>query len=106
MAIRKLPKYPCSFCRKNEATQFCDFVIGYTGATFYRDGIEPPSHVTCDNQICKECAIDHAGHEFCPSCEELRKYVQNHHDKRPGMMMADIVLGRYEVEEDTECLNG
>ncbi|MFF2528195.1 hypothetical protein ACFVS2_04690 [Brevibacillus sp. NPDC058079] len=27
--VLKTPKYPCSICKRKEATQFCDFVIGY-----------------------------------------------------------------------------
>lgn len=96
MSLVDFHKYPCSFCKKREATQFCDFVIDYSATLFLspRDGgILPPRPATCDNQICKECATQYNGHEFCPSCTKLHDYVKRNHDKRPGRMMLDIVFG-------------
>jgi hypothetical protein len=90
-----LPKYPCSFCKKREATLFCDFVIGYswTTAKDEKGRMIGSYHETCDNQICGECAIKVSGYDFCPSCDELRKLVEQKHDKRKGRMMIDILGG-------------
>lgn len=94
--VLKMPKYPCSFCKKKEATQFCDFVIGYawTSAKDEKGRMIGGHHLTCDNQICKECATTIGGFDFCPSCNELRKMIEEKHDRRPGRLMADIVFGR------------
>lgn len=103
MNVLSMPKYPCSFCRKNEATQFCDFVIDYASTTFRspRDGgIIPPHPTTCDNQLCKGCVIQYNGHEFCPSCNKLHQYIQVNHDRKPGRMMSDIVFGKFKEEEE------
>lgn len=89
MTVVQMPKYPCSFCRRNEATQLCDFVIDYGGAIIFcgKDGgIEPPHPITCDNEICTECAVKYNGHEFCPSCAELHKLVLQNHDRRMRRM--------------------
>ncbi|MBY0052303.1 hypothetical protein ABE205_19430 [Brevibacillus agri] len=97
--VLKMPKYPCSFCKKNEATQFCDFVIGYawTSAKDEKGRMIGGYHETCDNEICKECATTvHGGFDFCPSCNKLREMIEKQHDKRGGRMMKDIVFGRYE----------
>lgn len=97
MTVVTMPKYPCSFCKKNEATQFCDFVVDYAATLFLsprNGGIMPPHPTTCDNQICKACAIQYNGHEFCPSCNTLHSYIRKHHDRRTGRMMADIVFGK------------
>lgn len=98
MNVVKLHKYPCSFCKKNAATQFCDFVIGYswTSAKNEKGHMIGSYHLTCDNEICKECATSHAGFDFCPSCEKLHEMVQKKHDHRRGNMMIDIAMGRYE----------
>lgn len=99
MTVVQMPKYPCPFCKKNESTQLCDFVVDY-GSTIFcsprNGGIIPAHPETCDNQICKECAIQYNSHEFCPSCNELHKYIKKNHDKRLGRMMVDIALGNYE----------
>ncbi|WP_139074812.1 hypothetical protein [Paenibacillus elgii] len=99
MTVHTMPKYPCSFCKKNEATQFCDFVVDYGGTIFFSGrggGVEPPQKITCDNQICKGCVTEYNGHEFCPSCNKLHDYIRRNRDKRPGRMMADIVFGRFD----------
>lgn len=97
-----LPKYPCSFCKKREATQFCDFVIGYSWTTAKDENgkMIGPQQKTCDNQICKECATNICGYDFCPSCNELRMLVERKHDKRRGGLMIDIVLGEFQVDEE------
>lgn len=60
--VARMPKYPCTFCRKNEATQLCEFVVGRMIGSY---------HEKCDNVICKECATTLSGFEFSPSCNEL-----------------------------------
>ena len=101
MTIQQFHKYPCAFCKKKEATQFCDFVVGYRGQTIFsgKDGyVSPPSTETCDNQVCKDCMTDYEGHEFCPDCVKLNAYIVLNHVKRKGMMMTDIIFGRLEVK--------
>lgn len=95
--VVKMPKYPCSFCKKNEATQFCDFVIGYGWTSAKEKGrMIGGYHITCDNQICKECATSvPGGFDFCPSCNELLKLIEKKHDRRPGRLLLDITHGRY-----------
>ncbi|MED3932925.1 hypothetical protein [Priestia megaterium] len=90
-----MPKYPCSFCKVNEATQFCDFVVDYSWTTAKNEQglmIGPQQH-TCDNQICIECSIKVCGYDFCPSCNELRKMIKQKHDERKGRLMIDIISG-------------
>lgn len=103
MAVIKMPKYPCSFCRKNEATQLCDFVVDYSNAIFFSGkdgGVMPPHPDTCDNEICKSCAIQYNGHEFCPSCEKLHQHIKRNHDKRKGWLKYDTLFGREEEKQD------
>jgi hypothetical protein len=78
----KVFEHPCAICRKREATQLCDYVIGYNNSIIfirdYKKFIEENSackHETCDLPICKECAKN-AGHnlDFCPHHYEL--YLQ------------------------------
>lgn len=100
MSIVQFHKYPCSFCKKNEATQLCDFVVDYSGTLFLSPrmgGIQPPQPDTCDNQICKECAFQYNGHEFCPSCKELHALVKKNHDKRRGNLMMDMAMGKLKL---------
>lgn len=95
--VIQMPKYPCAFCKKREATQLCDFVIGYERTFFAsgRDGwIDPPKRRTCDNEICSECVTSHEGFEHCPSCEELYQHVKKNHDRRPQKWMAAVAFGR------------
>jgi hypothetical protein len=96
--VARMPKYPCTFCRKNESTQLCDFVVGYswTSAKDERGRMIGGHHETCDNAICKECATTVSGFEFCPSCNELHATIQKHHDKRRSKVNIDIAFGRYE----------
>lgn len=99
MTVLQMPKYPCTFCKKNEATQLCDFVVNYAWTTMKNEKgrMIGSYHETCDNEICKECAVQMAGYyEFCPSCNELHKLIQRKHDKRRGRMMIDVAFGRYE----------
>lgn len=75
--VINMPQNPCPFCRRNEATQLCDFVVDYVLTTH-------PKHfgrmsLTCDNPMCKECATNVAGHEFYPVCEKLHAHVRSHH---------------------------
>jgi|GEM_PF-5968837 len=84
MSVVQMPERPCPFCHKNEATQLCDFVVDYVWTTMKdeRGHMIGPMHLTCDNDMCKECATNIAGHEFCPSCAKLYEYVQHHHEIR------------------------
>jgi hypothetical protein len=102
VTIIKMPKYPCSFCKKKEATQFCDFVIDHwwTSAKDNKGRMIGRQEVTCDNQICKECLTNVVGLEYCPSCFKLYEYIQKNHDKRKGRMMGDITFGRFDPEKD------
>lgn len=102
MSVIHMPKYPCAFCTKNESTQFCDFVVDYCSTIFFSPrsgGIMPPHPETCDNQMCKSCAIPYNGHEFCPSCYKLHQYILSNHDKRKGRMMTDIVFADIRKEK-------
>jgi len=101
LSIHQLHKYPCSFCKKNAATQFCDFVIDYawTSAKNEKRQMIGSHHITCDNQICKGCTTNHGGFEFCPSCEKLHQLIKEQHDRRKGRMMLDMVFDRYEQKE-------
>ena len=69
-----LPAHPCPYCHKNEATQLCDFVVDYIW-TSHPDhfGLQ---YLTCDNSMCKECATNVAGHEFCPDCAKLYEHIR------------------------------
>lgn len=71
--VVQMPKYPCPYCKKNESTQLCDFVIDYywTSAKDERGRIIGSETETCNNQMCKECAKNVGGHEFCPTCYDL-----------------------------------
>lgn len=82
--VIQLPKYPCPFCKRNEATQLCDFVVDYGWTTAKDDnGRMMGSYtITCDNEMCKECADNIGGHEFCPSCKKLYDYVKENHERR------------------------
>ena len=82
--VLALPTRPCSFCHKKEATQLCDFVVDYvwTSMKDKHGHIIGPLHITCDNEICKDCAMRIGGHEFCPSCHKLYLYVEQNHDRR------------------------
>jgi hypothetical protein len=95
-----LPKYPCSFCKKNEATQLCDFVIGYywTSAKDRRGRILGGQYQTCDNQMCKECSMNVNSFEFCPSCNELHQMVREKHDRRKGRLLIDSLFGKEDEE--------
>ncbi|MCY9513291.1 hypothetical protein [Paenibacillus apiarius] len=96
--IIKMPKYPCQFCKKREATQLCDFVVsyGWTSAKDEEGRMIGGYWGTCDNEMCKECANKlSGGFEFCPSCLELHKYVMKHHDRRAKPIRAAIAFGRY-----------
>lgn len=99
--ILKIPKYPCPFCKKNEATQLCDFIIGYNWTSMKDDkGRMIGSHrQTCDNAICKECAVKVVGYEFCPSCNKLHQYVIKNHDRRKNKYLIDLAMGRLEIDE-------
>lgn len=77
--VVRMPENPCPFCKRNEVTQLCDFVVDYISTSH-------PKHfgrmtLTCDNPICKECATSFSGHDFCPSCAPLYEYVQKNHKK-------------------------
>lgn len=88
-AIVQMPEHPCSFCRKNEATQLCDFVVDYcwTTAKDKYGRMLGLQRETCDNQICKKCAVAVCGHELCPSCKKLYDYVRANHDRRMRRLM-------------------
>lgn len=95
MSIQQFHKYPCSFCKKNEATQLCDFVVDYGAGILFSSrngGHMPPHPETCDNQICKSCAIRYNGHEFCPSCDKLFKYIIANRDRRMNRLLTDKVF--------------
>lgn len=64
--VIKLPEDPCAICRKNEATQLCDFVIGYSWISHQGN----VTH-TCDLPMCKECSDHHSGHDFCPQHSKM-----------------------------------
>ncbi|WP_226000918.1 hypothetical protein [Paenibacillus sp. BJ-4] len=102
--VFKMPKYPCAFCKKRESTQLCDFVIGYSWTSMKdeRGRMIGGQHQTCNNGMCKECATNYAGFEFCPSCVQLYKLIQEKHDRRPNKFLADVVFGKYEPEEEQQ----
>lgn len=79
MTVFQMPKNPCVFCHKHEATQLCDFVVDYlwTSAKDARGHMIGRTHQTCDNAICKECATEVATHEFCPTCYEQYQLIQH-----------------------------
>lgn len=97
--VTKMPKYPCTFCRRNEATQLCDFVIDYSWTSLKdeKGRMIGSHHITCYNAICKECATKVVGFEFCPSCNDLYKIIQKQHDKRTSRANIDIAFGRFEL---------
>ncbi len=67
-----LPAHPCPYCHKNEATQLCDFVDTWT----LHPGNFGIFRQTCNNKMCKECATNVAGHEFCPDCAKLYEHIR------------------------------
>lgn len=59
----------CQDCHRRTATKLCDFVLGQTGVTFYRDyqkfknqNMKP---ITCDRLLCDSCANKMYGMDFC-----------------------------------------
>jgi hypothetical protein len=96
--VQRMPKYPCTFCKKNEATQLCDFVVDYswTSAKDQKCRMIGGYHETCDNAICKDCATNVSGFEFSPSYNMLHALIQKEHDKRKSKVSIDIAFGRYE----------
>lgn len=98
MNVVQMPKYPCPFCKRNESTQFCDFIIDFMWTTMKdeRGRMIGLQHVTCDNQMCKECMKKVSVLEFCPKCNELYEHIQKNHVRMPGMLMWDTVHGKVE----------
>ena len=70
--VVSLPKHPCPFCRRNEATELCDFVDIWT----LHPGNFGILRQTCNNKMCKECATTVDGHEFCPDCAKLYEHIR------------------------------
>jgi hypothetical protein len=96
MNVVKMPKYPCPFCKKNESTQFCDFVIDYTWTSMQdsKGRMIGARQITCDNQMCTDCLKKVSCMEFCPKCYELYEYVQKNHKRMPGRLMWDSIHGK------------
>lgn len=62
----------CKFCKRKEATKLCDYPVGeWTSPHMI---IKYGKRITCDNQMCDECAVN-LGYEmdFCPDCMERLK---------------------------------
>ncbi|MCY9545176.1 hypothetical protein M5X02_31610, partial [Paenibacillus alvei] len=96
--VVKMPKHPCPFCKKNDSTQLCDFVIGtaWTTVKDEKGHMIGSYYETCDNEMCKECAsLQTGGYEYCPSCQKLHEYVQKNHVRRPRPMAVAQIMGRY-----------
>lgn len=93
--VLAMPKHPCPFCKKNESTQFCDFIIDYfwTSAKDEKGRMIGSTQATCDNQICQKCAVSGGGKDFCPSCAELYEYVKKNHKRMPGRLLAEKIFG-------------
>ncbi len=101
--IAKIYKYMCPFCRRREATLFCDFVVDYPGTLFAsgKNGFIESWQQTCNAQMCTDCAHKVNGaHDFCPDCNKLHLYVQQAYQKNKSKeklrMYVDSIL-----EEDT-----
>ncbi|MDR6776291.1 RNA polymerase subunit RPABC4/transcription elongation factor Spt4 [Paenibacillus peoriae] len=94
--VFKMPKYPCPFCKKREATQLCDFIIDhfFTTAKDEKGRMIGMQHETCNNQMCTKCMTVYGGLEFCPSCSKLWKYIQDNHERKPGRLYYDTLFGR------------
>lgn len=85
MNVVNMPNNPCPFCKKNEATQLCDFIVDYywTTAKDEKGRMMGAVNMTCDNQMCASCANNVASHEICPVCMKLYEHVKKNH-KRVG----------------------
>jgi hypothetical protein len=75
--VIKFPEHICQVCRKREATLLCDRVTGE-----YKWAGHPPKRtmkmnglITCDTMLCKKCATNIAGADYCPDCLKL---IRNH----------------------------
>lgn len=53
----------CMFCGKNTATQLCDMPKFISHKTLIKQIVQ-----TCDNKMCKECALQYREFEYCPTC--------------------------------------
>lgn len=68
--VQFIPKYDiCHECYKNRATKLCDFIIGQTGITFYRNFSlfknQQPKLITCDKPLCDRCSNRFHGMDLC-----------------------------------------
>lgn len=87
--IKKFPENPCAICRKEEATQLCDFVVDYIWTS--KSGTV---HLTCDLPMCKNCAHNRSGHDFC---------VQ-HYKMLPDLDLKDDVLYRRRTQYQSKMI--
>lgn len=102
--VIKKPKYPCPFCKKEEATQLCDFVVGYAWTSRKDDkgriiGGYPE---TCSNHMCKKCAysLGIGGYDFCPVCVKLDEHIKrNHRDVRNRDLVSELLTPEEGEEE-------
>ncbi|OZS79463.1 hypothetical protein CF394_00735 [Tetzosporium hominis] len=62
----KVFENPCAICRKREATQLCDFVTEYFWVS-HKGQVTG----TCDLPICRDCAHESGGHDFCPEHKKM-----------------------------------
>ena len=99
--VVKLPKRPCPFCHKHEATRLCDFVIDYIWTTAKDDHGNMIGITTepCSNEICESCATKINGHDLCPTCYKLYLYVKENHERRLGIRRGSRWFNEKEDEE-------
>jgi hypothetical protein len=94
--IVSLPKYPCSFCKRNEATQLCD--LGNRLLLDECQGSERKNSwwLTSNMRLpdMNDCAVNVNSFEFRPSCNDLHKTIQEKHDKRKCRLLIDSVFGK------------
>lgn len=96
-------KYMCPFCRRREATQFCDFIVGYARMfASGKNGFVEDYHETCNVQMCKECANLVGGSEFCPDCNKLHGIVKAAYAKNSKGKLRMYIDSIYESSEEHE----
>ncbi|MDG4525891.1 hypothetical protein [Streptococcus suis] len=68
--VQYIPKYDiCHECHKKEATKLCDFVLGESRVTFFRNYSQFKEQktgiITCDNPLCDSCSNRFHSMDLC-----------------------------------------
>lgn len=69
--IVQFPKILCKECKQKKATRLCDYDIGYN---IDLEGPGRTRRVTCDKELCVECATKINNKDYCKEhIKELKK---------------------------------